>query len=602
MIRLTGMNSGLDTDAMVKELVNAYEKKGQKTKNNKTKHEWKQTIWTDLNKKIKSFNSKVKSMQYTSNYSQKKTVSSNENKVSVIAGDTAVKGTQTIKVTSLAKTAYVTSRNLNTDASGNKLDTAVTSETKLSALGVTSADSKITFTQNGKTTSLDANADTTVGEFVTKLKAAGVDASFDEKNGRIFISAKESGEAGNFSFSGDQTAISALGLSKADVVGKALNLNADGTRKDTAVNGSSKLSDLGIGGEGSSISFTYGKNTVQIDTGDNTTINDVLAKLRSAGADASFDETTGSFKIGGSENFSFSGSQDVIDGLGLKNSVGPSVITGQDASIILNGAEFTSSTNAFDINGMAISVKGLTDEGEELTLSTDVDTDAIYKNIKSLLSEYSKLMNELSKLYNADSARKFDPLTDEEKDAMTDDEVEKWETKIKDSLLRRDDNVAAVMNAMKNATMGSYTVNGKSMTLADFGVGTLSYFAAGENERGALHINGDSDDEAVSGETNKLKQMLTSDPDAVASFFSQLMTDLSDRFNTMSSSTTNRSYGNFYDDKKVKEEMTSYEKKVSDFEIYLADIEDKYYKQFTRMETSLAKLNNTQTQLGNYFG
>ena len=37
MIRLTGMNSGLDTDAMVKELVNAYEKKGQKTKNEKTR-------------------------------------------------------------------------------------------------------------------------------------------------------------------------------------------------------------------------------------------------------------------------------------------------------------------------------------------------------------------------------------------------------------------------------------------------------------------------------------------------------------------------------------------------------------------------------------
>ena len=28
-IRLTGMNSGLDTDSMVKELVNAYEKQGQ---------------------------------------------------------------------------------------------------------------------------------------------------------------------------------------------------------------------------------------------------------------------------------------------------------------------------------------------------------------------------------------------------------------------------------------------------------------------------------------------------------------------------------------------------------------------------------------------
>ena len=53
-IRVTGMNSGMDTDAMVKELVSAYQKKGDKTVKEKTKLEWKQEIWTDLNKKIKS--------------------------------------------------------------------------------------------------------------------------------------------------------------------------------------------------------------------------------------------------------------------------------------------------------------------------------------------------------------------------------------------------------------------------------------------------------------------------------------------------------------------------------------------------------------------
>ena len=43
-IRVTGMNSGMDTDAMVKELVSAYQKKGDKTVKEKTKLEWKQLI------------------------------------------------------------------------------------------------------------------------------------------------------------------------------------------------------------------------------------------------------------------------------------------------------------------------------------------------------------------------------------------------------------------------------------------------------------------------------------------------------------------------------------------------------------------------------
>ena len=197
---------------------------------------------------------------------------------------------------------------------------------------------------------------------------------------------------------------------------------------------------------------------------------------------------------------------------------------------------------------------------------------------------------------------------------MTDDEVEKWETKIKDSLLRRDSNVAAVMNVMKNSALDTYVVGekkdkdgnilvqGTKMTLADFGIGTLGYFNSGENEKSALHIFGDADDDDVSGETNKLKAAIAANPDSVADLFSQFMTNMSEQFNKLTTSTSNRSYGNFYDDKKVKSEMTAYEKKVSDFEAYLADIEEKYYKQFTAMEKSLAKLNSTQSQLGSYFG
>lgn len=510
MIRLTGMNSGLDTDAMVKELVNAYEKKGQKTKNEKTKHEWKTEIWTDLNKKIKAFNSKVKSMQFSTSYSAKKTTSSNENKVSVVAKENAVKGTQTITVDQLAKTSYITSKKLELiGADGSAVSGKVTSDTKFSELGFKDMAHTITVKQGDKSVTLDTNADTTVGEFVDKLKAFGLDASFDENYGRFFISAKESGEENNITFSSDNTA--------------------------------------------------------------------------------------------------------VLDKLGLTEKSGASVIKGEDAIIHLNGAEFKSSSNNFDINGLAINVKGLSD-GEQITLTTDTDTDAIYKNIKSVVSEYSKLINELSKLYNADSARKYDPLTDEEKDAMTDDEVEKWETKIKDSLLRRDSNVAAVMNVMKNSALDTYVVGekkdkdgnilvqGTKMTLADFGIGTLGYFNSGENEKSALHIFGDADDDDVSGETNKLKAAIAANPDSVADFFSQLMTNMSEQFNKLTTSTSNRSYGNFYDDKKVKSEMTAYEKKVSDFEAYLADIEEKYYKQFTAMEKSLAKLNSTQSQLGSYFG
>lgn len=61
----------------------------------------------------------------------------------------------------------------------------------------------------------------------------------------------------------------------------------------------------------------------------------------------------------------------------------------------------------------------------------------------------------MTKLYNADSAGSYEPLTDDEKDQMSDKEIEKWETKIKDSLLRRDSTLGSVMTAMQTAMMSS---------------------------------------------------------------------------------------------------------------------------------------------------
>jgi len=109
-IRITGMNSGLDTDSMVKELVNAYEKQGEKYTKAKTKTEWKQEAWTTLNNKIKSFFTKQASnMRFSSAYSKKKTTVSDSSKASVIASNSAVNGTQTLEVKELAKSAYLTS-------------------------------------------------------------------------------------------------------------------------------------------------------------------------------------------------------------------------------------------------------------------------------------------------------------------------------------------------------------------------------------------------------------------------------------------------------------------------------------------------------------
>ena len=78
-IRLSGIASGLDTEAMVKELMSAQKMKLTKIDNKKIKNEWKQEKWKDLNSKIYSFYTDTLSkMRFQGTYNAKKVTSSNE--------------------------------------------------------------------------------------------------------------------------------------------------------------------------------------------------------------------------------------------------------------------------------------------------------------------------------------------------------------------------------------------------------------------------------------------------------------------------------------------------------------------------------------------
>lgn len=286
----------------------------------------------------------------------------------------------------------------------------------------------------------------------------------------------------------------------------------------------------------------------------------------------------------------------------LKGSEGAIKQAGQDSEIELNGVTYTSNSNTLKVNGLTITCNGETAENETITLTTKNDTSGIYNMVKKFITEYSALINEMDKLYNADSAKGYEPLTDEEKDAMSDSEVEKWETKVKDSLLRRDSTLNSVSSALKEIMASGFSVNGKTMYLHDFGIETLGYFEAADNEKNAYHINGDEDDTAVMSKTNTLMAMISSDPEAVTSFFSQLNQKLSDKLFDMMKTSESSSFNKIYDDKKMKSDYDGYKSKIAQAEQKLQDYEDKWYKKFSKMETAMAKMQSNSTAVTSLLG
>lgn len=283
-------------------------------------------------------------------------------------------------------------------------------------------------------------------------------------------------------------------------------------------------------------------------------------------------------------------------------SKGASRKVGQDSEIELNGATFTSNSNNYSINGITIQVTAKTKDDEQVTITTDTDVDAIYKSIKDMFTEYNKLIKSMDEAYNADSSKGYEPLTDDEKSAMTDDEVEKWETKIKDSLLRKDDTLSSIINTMKNDMASSITINGKSYALSSFGIATQGYFASGENEKGVYHIDGDSDDSVTSGNDNKLRAAIAGDPETVVSFFSQLFSKVyTDLGNKMATSSVSSAY-TVYNDKQMNKQYSEYTTKISDAESKITTWEDYYYSKFSAMESALSKLNSQTSSMSGLFG
>jgi len=287
-------------------------------------------------------------------------------------------------------------------------------------------------------------------------------------------------------------------------------------------------------------------------------------------------------------------SKEIMDQSSQYTNSGAKKIDGCDSEIKLNGITYTSSLNTYSINGLSITAMQATGDGDTnaITVTTATDTQAIYDKIKSFLTQYNSLINEMTSLYNADTA----------KSAMSDSEVEKWEEKIKSSLLRRDDSLESVMNLMTNAMSQPVTIDGKKYYLSSFGIKTLGFLNAPENQQNAYHIDGDEDDTATSGNEDKLMAMINSDPDTVVSFMQQLTTNLYDAIGTKMKSSTLSSIYKVYNDKEMASEYSDYTTTIKKWEQKLQDQEDAYYKKFSAMETALSKLQSQTSSLSNLFG
>ncbi|MBW7452490.1 flagellar filament capping protein FliD [Paenibacillus sepulcri] len=495
-MRISGFASGLDIDAMVKELMKAQRAPLDKLSQQRTVVEWQQEQYRDINIKMVDFrNNKLFSYGMSDQISAKQVnVTGNTNAVSAAAVSGATTGSMTIEVTKLASAASLTSGPgtgpVDTNLSLSALKAA-------GAVNYDSADQSITI--NGNKITFDENTDT-LASLVKKINSnsgANVNAFLDSTTGKMSITSKTTGAASTVAVSGDVLGRFNLTVSKA----------------------------------------------------------------------------------------------------------------GADAEVKINGIETTRSSNTFTENGVAITLNAVSG-GAATTLNVTGNTDKTLETIKSFIADYNSLLDTVNGKLNEQRYLKYQPLTDEQRTGMSDDEIKLWESKAKSGLLYNDSTLSQAISSMRLSSITDVVIDGKNVNLTSLGITTGDY-----TSRGKLVIQ----------DENKLRAAIEADPDKVMKFFAQQTKETDSvkkasptnpdngLFNRLSnnimaaldgmyqkagtSKLSTDANAAFSPTSLLGSQLRDIDTRMSNLTDRLTDIENNYYKQFTAMETAMNRYNAQASSL-----
>lgn len=268
-------------------------------------------------------------------------------------------------------------------------------------------------------------------------------------------------------------------------------------------------------------------------------------------------------------------------------------IAGTDAEVKINDFTTLQKSNTFTLNGVEYTLKNKTDSPVNVFTTTDVD--AIFNNIKTFIDKYNEIVEKIQGKLNEERYRSYHPLSDEEKEAMTDKQVEKWEERARSGLLRNDTLLSRILGSMRMDMYATVETGDIFTHLSQIGITTSNLYREG----GKLVID-----------ENKLKEAISKDPAAVHKLFSSneengkgLAQRLRDSVNQATkllvekagnSSKTNNQFT-------IGKLLNTVNSQIDRYERRMLELEDRYYRQFSAMEKMIQQANSQSVSLMQYF-
>ena len=291
---------------------------------------------------------------------------------------------------------------------------------------------------------------------------------------------------------------------------------------------------------------------------------------------------------------------------------------GQDAIITVDydgaggagAVDLRRSSNTIDIDGMTVSLKGTfnennTDPTAAITFDAKVDTEKVTTAVKDMIEAFNEIIKSSNDEMSTKPNRDYAPLTDEQKEEMTEDQIKEWEKKAKEGMLFNSSELRSFTSEIRFIfSSDSKTIE----TLENMGITVSSTY---------------SDHGKISFDEEKFKAFLEQDSDTVAELFAGtaetsangqdgIMTKIYDVFDKYAA-TSGATKGVFVEkagavesplsmlQNTLQKEMDSIDDYIETLQSKLEDETERYYQKFTSLETYIQQMNSQSSWLTQQF-
>lgn len=425
---------------------------------------------------------------------------------------------------------------------------------------------------------------------------AGYTFNFD---GTYVTAADSNGNSVDFSMTSVEGGT--LGLTKASASNK--------------ISSGSTLSDLGFKPEADG-TYKLNINGTEISLDKKSTISSMMSAVNksAAGVTMTYSSLTNSFTLE-SKEFGGAGKVEVGDtslgrSLGLvddNGTVGAS--EGQNAIFEINGQEVYLNDNTYTLDGNTFTFNDNMTIGETYTVNIAKDSTTVKDALKKFVESYNKLIDDVYGYIGKspakdDDGNTYEPLTNAEKEEMSEDEITKWEEKAKQGVLYNDSTVSTVMSQMRSALYTSVTLDdGSKFGIYNLGIKTSSEWS----EHGKLQIDENAFDKAFENNEDAIIKLFT---DSDTGMMKKLNSVIDGAVKSSGAANTRgtlvrkagKADSSVTTDSTIYKEMVKMQDRLKELQDRYDTKEEYWWKVFTNMETAMADLNSQTSYISSYLG